>query len=121
MVLVTDRGTIGKVALVPKHWEDYAVSQNVLKIIPANIDIAGYLYAFLNSEIGEALIRRETYGSVVDMIDDKSLSAVPVPLLKNDSAQIRINSLALAANEKRFEAYELEQAALKLLDKEILK
>ena len=50
MILVTDRGTIGKVALVPKHWENYAVSQNVLKIIPAD-NIAGYLYIYLNSEI----------------------------------------------------------------------
>ena len=120
MVLVTDRGTIGKVALVPKHWENFAVSQNVLKVIPASDNIAGYLYIYLNSEYGKALIRKETYGAVVDMIDDESLAAVPIPLLKNSVAQDKINALALSANEKRYSAYLLEQDALKIFEKEVL-
>ena len=119
MILVTDRGTIGKVALVPKHWKNYAVSQNVLKIIPSDEKIAGFLYIYLNSEIGNALIKRETYGAVVDMIDENNLSKIPVPILKNKSAQEEINLLALRANEKRFLAYEAEQEALKIFAEEI--
>ena len=119
MTLITCSGTIGKVALVPKHWENWAASQHVIRIIPASVDVAGYLNIFLASDFGQELIKRNTYGAVVDEIDDKQVSAVPVPLLKNNSAQIRINSLALSANEKRYEAYTLEQEALKLLDAEI--
>lgn len=120
MILVSDRGTIGTVAIVPKHWNDYAVSQNVLKVIPADIDIAGYLYIYLNSVYGKVLMQRQTYGSVVDMIDNNSLSAVEMPLLKNKSIQARINGLALEANEKRYEAYCLEQEALKIMDEEVI-
>ena len=120
IILVSDRGTIGTSALVPKHWNDYAVSQNVLKVIPANINIAGYLYIYLNSDYGKVLIRRQTYGSVVDMIDNNSLSAVEIPLLKNGEIQNRINELALKANKKRYEAYCLEQDALKIMDEEVI-
>lgn len=67
-ILVTDRGTIGTTTIVPRHWNGYAVSQNVLKLVPANNNIAGYIYIFLNSEWGTELIRRQTYGSVVDMM-----------------------------------------------------
>lgn len=119
-VLVTDRGTIGTVALVPKHWNNYAVSQNVLKLVPANNDIAGYIYIFLSSECGRILLRRQTYGSVVDMIDNHSLEMIEFPLLKNQDVQKQINDLALQANEKRYQAYLLEQEALKVLDEEVI-
>lgn len=119
-VLITDRGTIGITTLVPKHWNGYAVSQNVLKLIPANDCIAGYVYIFLNSEWGSKLIRRHTYGSVVDMIDNNSLASVEIPLLKNQTIQDKINNLALKANEMRYEAYCLEQEALKIMDEEVI-
>lgn len=119
-VLVTDRGTIGTVALVPKHWNNYAVSQNVLKLVPANNDIAGYIYIFLSSECGRILLRRQTYGSVVDMIDNHSLEMIEFPLLKNQDVQKQINDLALQANEKRYQAYLLEQEALKVLDEDVI-
>ena len=121
MILVSDRGTIGITAFVPRHWDGWAVSQNVLKIVPVNNDIAGYLYIYLNSDIGHILVRRQTYGSVVDMIDNHSLEDVEIPLLKNAAVQKRINELALEANEKRYEAYKLEQEALKIIDEEIIK
>ena len=34
--------------------------------------------------------------------------------------QKRINALALEANQKRYEAYKLEQKALEIMDKEII-
>ena len=119
-ILVTDRGTIGTTTIVPRHWNGYAVSQNVLKLVPANNNIAGYIYIFLNSEWGTELIRRQTYGSVVDMIDNNSLSSVEIPLLKNQDIQNRINDLALKANQKRYEAYMLEQEALRIMDEKVI-
>lgn len=114
--LITRSGTIGNVALVPKHWKGWVASEHVIRVIPASVDVAGYLSVFLSTDYGRELIKRNTYGAVVDEIDDNHVRSVPVPLLKDTAAQIRINALALAANEKRFEAYRLEQAALKLLD-----
>ena len=108
-----------KVALVPKHWESWAASQHIIRIVPANVDIAGYINIFLATDYGRELIQRNTYGAVVDEIDDNHVRAVPIPILQNAAAQKNINELALLANEKRFEAYELEQKALKILDEEI--
>lgn len=110
-VLVSDRGTIGKVQIVPKHWNHWAVSQNVIKIIPKE-GIAGYLYAYLSSDYALALIRREIYGSVVDMIDDNSVAVIPIPILKNKHIQETINDYVLQANEMRYQAYLKEQDAI---------
>lgn len=115
-VLISDRGTIGKVQIVPKHWNGWAVSQNIIKVVPISDDFAGYLYCFLNSDYGQILIKRETYGSVVDMIDDKNVNGIHVPLLKNEKKQKEINDLVLKANKLRYQAYLKEQEAIKKME-----
>lgn len=54
------------------------------------------------------------------MIDNHSLEMVEFPILKNQDIQKQINDLALQANEKRYQAYLLEQEALKVLDEEVI-
>ena len=119
-ILLTRSGTIGKIALVPKHWEHYIPSDHIIRIVPTSDDMAGYLYIFLASDYGQPLIRRFTYGSVVDEIDNHHVRRIAVPLLKDRAAQRKINDLALEANEKRYEAYRLEQDALKMLNEQII-
>lgn len=117
MIAVTCSGTIGKVNIIPKHWENWTLNQHVMRIVPANDDIAGYIYCWLNSEFGHKLIVRHTYGSVVDEIDAKHLSQVEIPLLKDKLKQKEINDLVLKANELRYEAHLKEQEALKQMEK----
>lgn len=119
-ILITRSGTIGKVVLVPKHWEHWIPSDHIIRVVPASKDIAGYLSVFLASEYGYPLITHYTYGSVVDEIDDTHVSSIPFPLLKNKDIQQQINTLALEANEKRYEAYKMEQQALRIVDREVI-
>lgn len=118
--LITRSGTVGKVALVPKHWSNWIASEHIIRVIPASQNIAGYNYIFLRSDYGRVLIQRYTYGAVVDEIDDSHVRNIPIPLLKNHDIQKRINALALEANQKRYEAYKLEQKALEIMDKEVI-
>ena len=107
MTLITCSGTIGKVALTGKHWNGWTANQQIIRIVPADDSIAGYLYIFLASDYGYPLITHYTYGSVVDEIDDNHVRQIPIPLLQNQEIQKRINALALEANTKRYEAYRL--------------
>lgn len=120
MTLITCSGTIGKVALVGKHWENWTANQHIIRVVPASDDLAGYLNVFLSSDYGHELITRYTYGSVVDEIDDNHVSQIAFPILKNQAVQARINSLALEANGKRYQAYRLEQEALKKMNDEVI-
>ena len=74
------------------------------------------IYVFLSSDYGNCLIKRYTYGSVVDEIDDNHVSQIPFPLLKDTSIQNEINTLALEANQKRYEAYKAEQQAIQIFN-----
>lgn len=118
--LITRSGTIGKVALVPKHWANWIASEHIIRVVPASQEIAGYNYIFLLSDYGRTLIQRYTYGAVVDEIDNSHVADIPIPLLKNHDIQKRINDLALQANQKRYEAYKFEQTALEIMDKEVI-
>lgn len=59
-------------------------------------------------------------GSVVDEIDDNHVRAIPVLLLKDHDTQKQINDLALEANQKRYEAYQFEQEALRIMEDEVI-
>lgn len=119
MILITCSGTIGKISLVPKHWDNWAASQHIIRVVPASSDIAGYLAAYLSTPYGKELVTRFTYGAVVDEIDASHVSNVAVPLLKNKDVQKKINDLILSANQKRYEAYVLERRALNILQSEV--
>lgn len=121
-ILITDRGTIGNVALVPEYYEKgkWTISQNSIRLVPISNDIAGYIYIFLNSEYGKALSKRETYGAVIDMIDPNNAKQIPIPILKQKEVMQKINDLALKANKLRAKAYYKEQEALKKLNDEVI-
>jgi len=120
MTLITCSGTIGKIALVPKHWEGWTANQHIIRVEPAGEYIAGYLYSWLSSDYAYPLITRYTYGAVVDEIDNKQVSQISLPLLQDEYVQKCINDKVLEANQKRTEAYKLEQKALNILDKKVI-
>lgn len=121
MILITCSGTIGRVNIVPRHWSNWTANQHIIRIVPSGENCAGFLYAWLSSDYGHKLIKRFTYGAVVDEIDDKQVSLLNVPLLKNQSKQKKINDLVLQANGKRYKAYLVEQEAIKITNHQVLK
>lgn len=116
MVAVTCSGTIGKVNIIPKHWENWTLNQHVMRIVAKTEEMAGYVFSWLNSSFGYNLIVRHTYGSVVDEIDDRHLSQVEIPILRDGAKQKKINDLVLEANDRRYNAYLLEQKAVGLME-----
>ena len=120
MTLITCSGTIAKVTIVPQHWEGWTANQHIIRVVTANDEIAGYLYAWLSSAYAYSLITRYTYGAVVDEINDVQVSEVVIPLLHEKKTQWEINDTVLEANRKRTEAYNLEQEALRVLDEKVI-
>ena len=115
-ILITRSGTIGKTTIVPKHWEDWIGSDHIIRIIPADEQIAGYLYCWLGTDYAQQLVKRNTFGAVVDEIDTNQIKSIEIPLLKNESKQKEINDKVLGANELRYQAYLKEQEAIAKMD-----
>ena len=120
MLIVSAKGTAGKVVIVPRHWHGWFISSNLIKIVPVSKEIAGFLYCFLASPYGEVLLKRQIYGAVVDIFEPIHISSITVPFLQDEKIQMEINNKVLEATRKRTEAYNLEQEALKVLDEKVI-
>ena len=120
IILVTRSGTVGKVSITPKHWKKWIVNDHIIRVFPKDKNIAGYIFAWLNTEYGKYLINRNIYGSVVLEITPEQLSNVKIPVLRNPNKVKEINDYILQANETRYRAYKLEQEAINLMNEEVL-
>lgn len=119
MVLVTCSGTIGRVSLVPEHWNNWTVNQHVMRILSKE-PYYSLIFVWLNSEYGKELVLRQKYGSVVDEITDKQLGDVVIPIFKDNKINTSILNLIEEANELRYQAYKQEQEAINIINKEVL-
>lgn len=119
MILVTCSGTIGNITLVPKHWDKWAMTHDIIRLV-TEADMTGYVYVWLKTDYASRIIKSFSYGSVVTHIEKEHLANVAIPLLKNQKTQQIINDLALKANQKRYEAYLLEKEALRVMDTEVI-
>ena len=119
MILVTCSGSIGDVALVPRHWDGWTMTHDIIRIVP-NDCVSGFVYVWLQSQWAKTLVSAKAYGAVVQHIDKDHMSSISIPLLKDKAVQYDINTFALDSNEKRFEAYRLEQEALSIMEAEVL-
>ncbi|MDR4484749.1 MAG: hypothetical protein R3B95_16310 [Nitrospirales bacterium] len=115
MIAVTCSGTVGKVQIIPGYMAGWAASQDSLRIVPSSPSEAGFLYAWLNGEYGQRLVKRHTYGSVVVHIDLPMLKSVPVPNA-NESVRKQVGELVLRGNELRNNAWILEQKAIRQIE-----
>ena len=120
MILITRSGTLGKITFVPKHWDRWAITDDIICLVPTTDEISGYLYAWLSSDYARELIHRFAYGAVVRHLEKEHIMQVSVPLLQDENMQREINDTVLEANRKRTEAYNLEQEALRVLDEKVI-
>ncbi|MFD8303216.1 restriction endonuclease subunit S [Streptomyces sp. NPDC059690] len=80
MTLISCSGSIGRMAYVRPDMGGFWSSQDVLKVQsdPQRIR-SGYLYAFLSSRFGEALVKSSAYGAIIQHIEPHHIADLPVP------------------------------------------
>ncbi|NWQ43322.1 restriction endonuclease subunit S [Bacillus sp. EB106-08-02-XG196] len=108
-MIVTGRvGAIGQTAYINSEFEklDAMGSDNIIRIVPKDLDISGYIYAFLSSKYGESLLWRLAAGGVQPYISEDMLSDLPIPNLP-ETIQKEIHNLILEASNLRVEANNL--------------
>ena len=91
---------------------------HVIRIIPNDILKGGYIFAFLSSKIGRALIQRPIFGSVIQHIEPPLLESLPIPVL-NEEMMAEIAELAETYRTSWDEAAKKELEAISLVEAEI--
>lgn len=126
-ILMTRSGTVGRCVIVSKRLAKFAITDDAIRIRvkdeandlldEAKVPI-GYLYAFLSSWIGQALVAKDQYGSTVKHLEPHHLANIPIPLLP-DNEQHTIHEEILQAYSLRNEANDLLDEANEMLHKEL--
>lgn len=119
-ILVTCGGTIGNTVLIDSQLEKCAISQHVMRIVPKDDILKGYLYAVLSSSIGKELITMFTTGSVIPQIEAHHLELVPIPLLEKDVME-NIDNLVSSYVSKIEISKVKEIKAIRMVEQEIEK
>ena len=113
--LVSSGGTLGRVVFVHRNYEGYALSQDVMRIIPDKSKLApGFVFAFLSSEYGQLQIQQRGYGSVVPRLREFQFERIAVPVPSDNGESI--HRMVLDAFDRRAEATEAENDAIRMFE-----
>ncbi len=119
-ILLSRSGTIGNLVYVRKDMNGLIGSDDIIRIVADPDKIPpGYLYAFLSTPLGKALIEQNTYGAVVPHIEAHHVTDLPIPRLE-PAAEKQIHDLIERAATLRVEAQEEFDRLVQQLNEEIL-
>lgn len=115
--LIAARGTFGeaetygRAQYVSRLTSAWLFSNDILRIVPRDKLMSGWLYAFMRSRAAFRLVRATATGSKQQDLHPDALAEIPVPRGTKAAIQ-RVNELIQRAFELRDEAYQLESNAL---------
>jgi type I restriction enzyme S subunit len=106
-------GTLGATDYVGPLYEGWAVSLDVIRVIPDPAKLhSGYVHAFLNTELGQLQMTQHRYGSVIPRIHSRQVAEILVPVPQDKGALI--GDMTDKAFSNRTEAYSVENVAINL-------
>lgn len=117
-ILVSCSGTIGNTVFTNTGHAGKLASQHVLRLKPKDILGGGYLYAYLSSKYGYAMLTQGTFGAVIQHIEPANVSTIPIPVFPEEM-QEEIDKLIRDAASLRDKAAELFDKAKSILQKNI--
>ena len=118
--LISRSGTIGNCAFANAKHAQKLASEHVIRLLPNDILMAGYIYAFLASEYGKSLIQRYIFGSVIQHIEPPHLKLIPIPILDEVTMNL-IHEKVMRYSTSIGHAIENERKAIRMVEEEIEK
>ncbi|MFV8342259.1 methylation-associated defense system restriction endonuclease subunit S MAD5 [Flavobacterium sp. XS2P39] len=110
--MISRSGTIGNTNYTTKDFIGKAASEHIIRVVPNDQIKSGYLYSFLSSKYGYALMTQGTFGAVIRHIEPEYLAGLPIPIFDKIKQQ-KIHDLITEASDLRVEANKLLRNAQK--------
>jgi type I restriction enzyme, S subunit len=118
MIIIQDAGQryglLGTPIYANRTLDGKAATNNMIRIVSPDKVTAGYLFAFLDTDVGRRLIVRESYGSSLPHIFPPWLGSIPIPW-PEERVRNALGIRVVTAFDKRAQANDLENEAQVLL------
>jgi|688.fasta_scaffold68196_2 type I restriction enzyme S subunit len=85
-ILVTRSGTVGRATLAHVAHEHILISDDLLRVTPKRESDWGWIYAFLRSPQGRAMMGASQYGHIIKHLEPSHLERLPIPIIRDNIA-----------------------------------
>jgi hypothetical protein len=85
-ILVMASATVGRCIVATKQHENAIISHHFMRITARKPELAGWIYGFLRSPQGQAMMSSSQYASIIRHIEPAHLNSLPVPEVSDDIA-----------------------------------
>ncbi len=109
-ILVTCSGNVGDAILGYAPHLGIIISHDLLRVVVKDDSQRGYLYAFLRSRFGQAMLRSSQYGSIIKHLEPEHVQSIPV-VLAPKSLRDNVNERIAAVFQLRNEAFAVTRDA----------
>lgn len=106
MIAVTCSGCVGRATLAFRPHEGVLISHDLLRVEPKVASVWGWLYGFLRSHQGRAMMSAAQYGHIIKHLEVSHLNGLPFPMLR-DPLLKEFGDDVQTILESRNRAYEL--------------
>ena len=104
-ILMTCSGTVGRVFYVGRRLDGWAATHDIIRIVPKDPAMTGYLYAWLSTDAARTQIGGRQHGGQITHVTDAHMAALPIPRL-DAAEETRIGARVMTALESRERAIE---------------
>ena len=111
-------GLIGRPTWVGEALDGCATTHMLVRAVAKDAKLSGYLFAFLDSDVGYAQTIRLPFGGSIPHFTESNLGTVLMPLMA-ESEMLAISHRVLEAFSKRDEAFRLEKQARSMIEEAI--
>jgi type I restriction enzyme M protein len=111
-ILIVDSGTagklLGKVGMVTAVQDGAIGNNNLIRVVIENPALRDYIYQFLRSELGQALLLKNVYGTNQDHIEPEDAKDVPIPIPRDEARLALIHEQVRRLHQLREDAATLD-------------
>lgn len=85
-ILITCSGSVnvGSVFMATEFLSDYFLTHDMIRVVPKEDTLEGYLYAYLDSWVGRVIMLHNEFGIGIDHIEPEQIEDMPVVLPPED-------------------------------------
>ncbi len=120
-ILVSDSGTLGRVTYALNQHDGHVATNNLIRIVVDDVPLRGYLYEFLQSELGQSLMLKNAYGTNQEHLEPDVIADIPIPIPKDRKILETIGNRVIKSIEELEKSIESSKVAKGLLDKIMVK
>ncbi len=96
-ILVSDSGTLGRVTYALTQHDGHVATNNLIRIVVDDVPLRGYLYEFLQSELGQSLMLKNAYGTNQEHLEPDIIADIPIPVPKDRNIVVKIGNAVIAS------------------------